>query len=55
MAYREDTLKMAIDMTDAKLAAPTAINTLIFKVEDHVSCYRHDESRELYKAGSRVP
>ena len=46
---------MAMDMTEAKLAAPIAVNKLVFKVEDHVSRYKHDESRELYKAGSRVP
>ena len=46
---------MAMDMTEAKLAAPTVANTLIFKVEDHASRYKQDESREQYNAGSRVP
>ena len=51
----DDALNMAMDMTEAKLAASTAVNTLISKVENHVSRYKQDESRELYKAVSRVP
>ena len=51
----DDALKMAMDMTEATLAAPTAVSTLIFKVEAHASQYKQDESRELHKAGSRVP
>ena len=50
----DDALKTAMDMTEAELAAPQAVDTLIANMEDHVSRYKQDESRELYKAGSRT-
>ena len=50
----DEALKVAMDLTEEQLAATTAIDTLVAAMVEHVSKFKSDEARELFKAGSRT-
>ena len=50
----DDALKIAMDMSEAELDRPDAIDGLIAKMEDHVAQFKKVEARELYKLGSKT-
>ena len=50
----DDALKIAMDMTEDQLFSENAVNILVKLMDDHMAEFKKDESRELYKAGSRT-
>ena len=53
-ALSDDALKIAMDMSEEELAAATATQDLMNKIEDHTSRFKIDEARELHRAGTRT-
>ena len=50
----DDALKIAMDMTEVEIASDTAVETLIGRIEVHVSEFKKHEAKELYKAGIKT-
>ena len=53
-ALSDDALKIAMDMTEEELAAETAVQTLMDRIEANSARFKKDEARELHRAGSRT-
>ena len=53
-ALSDDALKIAMDMTEEELAAETAVQTLMDRIEANSARFKKDKSRELHRAGTRT-
>ena len=53
-ALSDDALKIAMDMTEEELAADTAVQALMDRIEANSARFKKDEARELHRAGTRT-